>query len=218
MILDAIASELQQLYRLDAIPRVGQFLVGACDFRTWCAHHPQVDPQCRETLLIDRQDDAIHVGLYIAPAILETLARHNPARCLRADNLDAACVAIEGVSHLLYVWRRLQEEIPCSLLELELQAEIDKYLLCTHWLRQQGAPRYTLLSRLFHHYAVGGGISETAARRYHTASALAHQFCATLDAGPMRRHQTHRLLTTVRHFYRLTHWQKLRHVHAHCGM
>jgi hypothetical protein len=43
--------------------------------------------------------------------------------------LDAQCQIIEGVSHFVYVADRARRHLPTTQLELELQAEIDKYML-----------------------------------------------------------------------------------------
>ncbi len=202
MILHEIASGLQQLYRIDPIPPLESCLISSEVYRAYCRSHTDHDPAVRETLLIEQREDACEIGLYIAPDILQHLAVDNPRVCLHADNLDAACVAIEGVSHLTYVWWKFHREVPCSLLELELQAEIDKYLLCAQWLRAQGRQEPALMAQLFHRYTLCGGMSAPAAERYQRASVLAWRFCHG-HAGP-------RLLTHARDFYRLTHWQKLR--------
>jgi hypothetical protein len=43
--------------------------------------------------------------------------------------LDGVCQIIEGVSHFVYVADRARRCLPATQLELELQAEIDKYML-----------------------------------------------------------------------------------------
>ena len=43
--------------------------------------------------------------------------------------LDGLCQIIEGVSHFVYVADRARRQLPATQLELELQAEIDKYML-----------------------------------------------------------------------------------------
>lgn len=43
--------------------------------------------------------------------------------------LDGLCQIIEGVSHFVYVADRARRRLPTTQLELELQAEIDKYML-----------------------------------------------------------------------------------------
>lgn len=64
----------------------------------------------------DAEDGAVEIEV-VAP-----LLRDRPA-------LDELCQLIEGVSHFVYVADRARCERPATQLELELQAEVDKYVL-----------------------------------------------------------------------------------------
>ncbi|MBI4237823.1 MAG: hypothetical protein HY696_05320 [Deltaproteobacteria bacterium] len=206
MILQSITDDLARLYQMDAAPPVAPWLVSRARYRRYCTRFAHLDPQRAEMLLLVPQSEGIDVGLYIAPEVTRRLQQTDPRTQLDQHNLAAACVAIEGISHFLCVWWKWSHELPCSLLELELQAEIDKYLLCRHWLRAQGNPGNDLLGSLFEHYALAGGMDAEAAERYHRANALAHHFCHTLAACRTQEPAVQR----ARAFYRLTHWQKLR--------
>lgn len=209
MILEAIAQELAALYHLEDCPPITPFLVGHQKFTAYCHIHPHLDTRCRETLLIEADREGLQVGLYVAPSILHTIEAVDPRTTLHRGNIDAACAAIEGVSHLLcFLWKTTRD-IPCSLLELELQAEIDKYLLCAAWLRRQGESATLLLARLFQDYRLLGDLTPEAAWRYRRASYLAEQFCAVLEHEYQRRHRLGDLRSVARQFYRLSHWQKL---------
>lgn len=50
----------------------------------------------------------------------------------RHPSFDELCQVIEGVSHFVYVAERARRELPATQLELELQAEVDKYILFAH--------------------------------------------------------------------------------------
>ncbi len=67
--------------------------------------------------------------------------RHaDPHRALTEDNLADYCTALEGVSHFVYSTWRLERDLPVSLLELETQAEVDKYAVTVFLLAgQKGA-------------------------------------------------------------------------------
>src|SRR6185436_5100246 len=71
----------------------------------------------RETVRIrDAADGAVEI---------EVLAPSLPKK----PDLDRLCQLIEGVSHFVYVAERARRGLPATQLELELQAEIDKYVL-----------------------------------------------------------------------------------------
>lgn len=206
MMLQSISEDLARLYHIEHPPPLAPWLVSRARYTRYCERFAHLDPQRQEMLLLVPHADGLDVGLYIAPAIVHRLHRTDPRRRLDANNLADACVAIEGVSHFLCLWWKWSHELPCSLLELELQAEIDKYLLCRQWLRAQGETGGKLLPALFEHYALAGGMDAEAAERYHRANRLAHHFCHTLAASRTQEPALRR----AQAFYRLTHWQKIR--------
>ena len=79
MILTTIASTLSQLYRIELPAPLEDFLIDKPSFESFCKTQEHLDPDCRETLLITPCKDAIEIGLYIAPEILELLAADDPA-------------------------------------------------------------------------------------------------------------------------------------------
>ncbi|MEM1023840.1 MAG: hypothetical protein AAGD10_00720 [Myxococcota bacterium] len=105
--------ELQSLYRIDGCPPVDPFRVRAPEHG-------------REALLVRHAEDGVvDLGLHLAP---EVRASAEAALVSREVDLDGLCAAIEGVSHFVY-FTRWTEHRPMSRLELELQAEIDKFLV-----------------------------------------------------------------------------------------
>src|SRR6202030_239021 len=52
------------------------------------------------------------------------------------------CTALEGVSHFVYSTWRLGRDLPVSLLELETQAEVDKYAVTVFLLADQQGGGY----------------------------------------------------------------------------
>ena len=78
------------------------------------------------------------MSLYVEPGVLERLAQSDPLEKLDADNLEDFWTAFEGVSHFTYYAWNAQLEKPVTLLEMELQAEVDKYVATTLLLLRQG--------------------------------------------------------------------------------
>ena len=79
------------------------------------------------------------LSLYLDPALLARLARADPLERLHAGNVADCCTALEGVSHFLYLAWNAGHDKPVSLLELEMQAEVDKYV-ASHWLLRRQLP------------------------------------------------------------------------------
>lgn len=214
MILQNIANELTQLYSLSDsdFPPIAEFLISQQTYKLLCKQRPSLDPNARESLVLHIEDDALEIGLYISPKILKLIETYDPQTNLNNKNLDAACVAIEGVSHLLYVHQKYMNKTPWSLLELELQAEIDKYILCVNWLKRQGGNGRELLGKLFERYSLLGGMNSSVAWRYQRATTMAQNFCRHIEINFIFKHRLEPARRALKEFYRLSHWQKIRTV------
>lgn len=209
MILQQIAERLQDFYRLDALPPFTPFLVDAAAATALVGDHRFATRISDELLLVSHSGADLEVALYIAPHVLDRLRHDDPLVALHRGNLAAFCTAIEGMSHLCCLLWKFQQGMPVTQLELELQAEIDKYLCCAWLQAEQDTPRLPLHERLFARYTLAEGMPAATASRYHRASALAHRFCHFLQAryiAPRRFGAMHRML---KEFYRLSHWQKM---------
>ena len=91
------------------------------------------------------------------------------------------------------------------MLELELQAEIDKFV--SAWLHHPHRSRQ-LLRQLFTHAALTEGLSAVERDRYREAGRLAAAYCARLEALP----HPAAVLAAVRQFWRRSGQQRLEHV------
>jgi hypothetical protein len=102
-----------------------------------------------------------------------------------------------------------------SLLELELQAEVDKYASALRLLLEQGDGRFPagLHERLFEHSRLLPGLEPSAHSRYAEAHRCAARFCRRLEERFLktRRAKPEGLLAELRAFYRLASAAKLRH-------
>jgi len=83
--------------------------------------------------------DEVVMSLYLDPALLQRLAREDPLTRLHAGNVADCWTALEGVSHFLYLAWNAGHDRPVSLLELEMQAEVDKYV-ASYWLLRRQFP------------------------------------------------------------------------------
>ena len=83
--------------------------------------------------------DELALSLYLDPALLARLARADPLVRLHGGNVADWLTALEGVSHFLYLAWNAAHDKPVSLLELEMQAEVDKYV-ASYWLLRRQLP------------------------------------------------------------------------------
>ncbi len=169
-----------------------------------------------EQLIVAADSDAVGVSLYLDPALLERLKAANPLVRLDEANVADYWTALEGVSHFLYFAWNAGHDKTVSLLELELQAEIDKYVASYLLLRRQFPQRFPaeLLRLLFERTRIDPELANGRENLYREASRHAEKFCRHL-AGSLRnshREFEHHVLAELRRFYRLTDARKLAHI------
>lgn len=156
-----------------------------------------------EELLVLEAEDGLELGLCFSKELLDRL-RHcrNPSEALR-DDLDGYCQLTEGVSHFLYLVNTAEQGRTVSLLELEAQAEVDKFAtgVLHRWADGVGHAR-ELLTKLFDRVRFRQGLSAHEERRYREANRLAKNYCTRLlpHVGARR---LERFISELRYSYRL---------------
>jgi hypothetical protein len=176
-----IQGELAAWYGVDDAPAVGPFI--------------EATDGGREALLVRDASDhggALEVRLRLPRAVVDGS---------RAPTFDELCQAIEGVSHFLCLAERARRELPVTQLELELQAEVDKYVLLTHGGRSPPALAARVRARLFEsvHYLHAEHTERGA--RYRVANDLAARFARRLEASFARHGRLEPIRAALRRFY-----------------
>jgi hypothetical protein len=195
--LDLLQRGLEQLYRIDPSPDVREFIVD--DERR---QRMGLERMPREQLLlVESTPGELEVGLFVDPRTLANLAKHDPRHGVGAHNLHDFCLAIEGVSHFLYVAFRARADIPVSGLELELQAEVDKFVTCV--LLPNEPPR-GLRVQLFENVRFAADLSAEERSRYRTANDCAARYARSLDQRFVVQRRIPAMLAELRRFYRMS--------------
>jgi hypothetical protein len=172
------------------------------------------EPLSDEQVFVVEQDGEVRIGLFIDQRVLDRLQRHDPLDALDEDNLNDFCTALEGVSHFHYLIWSCARGRSVSLLELELQAEVDKYATALALLTRQreGAFPGDLHARMFGSVSFLPELDEVSRRRYEEANRHAARYCRLLDQRYLhpRRRQPERWLAELRRFFRCGHQEKIR--------
>ena len=183
MLLRDLQCLLGTLYGIDVDADVRDYLVtDAAALREWEDGDTARDTD--EKLLIEQGDGELAMALYLDGAVLDRLDAHDPREHLCGRNLTDFCLALEGVSHFNYVAWNAAMDKTVTLLELEMQAEIDKYVSARILLGQQDGERRSaawLLDSLFDSPAFDEALSAEELRRYQDASSLAGRYCHSLE-------------------------------------
>jgi hypothetical protein len=169
-----------------------------------------------EKLLIAENDGEAEVSLYLGHRLLERLERSDPLTRLDSDNLEDFWTAFEGVSHFTYYAWNAQLEKPVTLLEMELQAEVDKYVATTLLLARQGQrhPR-GLHHWLFELPRFDERLDGEELDRYRRANRYAGKYCRKLAPAITRDAADETLKSELRRFYRFSQASKIDHIE--CG-
>ncbi|MDH3531786.1 MAG: hypothetical protein OEO82_02595 [Gammaproteobacteria bacterium] len=167
-----------------------------------------------ETLLVSQDCDGLALSLYLDSDMLGRLESSNPLRCLRADQLDDLWKVLEGISHFNYVVWKATQDRTVTLLELELQGEVDKYV-STMLLASDQADRQLLDALhgwLFDNVSFHDELDAEQLARYRSANDYAARFCHRLRQQLIEDDQT--ALSELRQFYRLQLSDKISHIHT----
>jgi hypothetical protein len=218
VVLHRLQSLLGRLYDVEMPYDVYDFLI--TDRRTiTCAAAENDQRVLDETLLLAESADGAGVALYLDPQLLHRLEAADPSENLTENNLADYCTALEGVSHFVYSTWRLAGDSPVSLLELETQAEVDKYAVTVFLTaQQQGVDTYPaqVHARLFDRVSFDAQLEPAQYARYLTAHRCAAHYCRRLEGRFVNRGvaRIEAMVRELRSFYRLGNTAKLRHALA----
>jgi hypothetical protein len=220
--LQSLYQKLADLYELEAPHNIDDFLITD---RTLAAPLQTITMQkAREQLFVRESYRQLDVTLYLDQSVLANLKSENPVSGLNLSEINDYWLAIEGISHFLYLTWRGSYDRPMTQLEMELQAEIDKYLcsclslaglalplaspslsnnLREQWLKQ-------LHHILFEQTTIVAGQNTD---RYATANRYAARYCQALRPQ-LQQGMSLTLINELRRFYRLSQSEKLRRIDA----
>ncbi len=184
--LRRIQRELERFYGLERAPNVTRFV-------------REGEQGSREVVLLRESDGELEIALVLPPE----------SRLIPAGGAleDVWLQVVEGVSHFLYLAERARVHLPVTQLELELQAEVDKFVLslgfCTESARQ-------LLDRMFDNPHFLDPEDSEAGERYR----LAHHLAARFVSRVIVANDGQRARERLRSFYRAGQAEKIRLANA----
>jgi hypothetical protein len=213
-ILSRLQRGLEILYRVETNLQVDAFVIDDDQRRrAGVARAP------REQLLVREDEGELGMGLFVDRAALANLERNDPAERLDDANFADFCVALEGVSHFVYLALCAAGHRRVSALELELQAEVDKFVCCV--LLQGAAPAASdhraLRRRLYHDVRFLDDLDSDERDRYRTANAEAARYAEALERRFVREDRVADMLGELRRFYRMGLDDKRGHINRHAG-
>lgn len=130
------------------------------------------------------EDGHVWVGVYIAEDLIRRIKHASPSHLITEKNLGDFLIIAEEISHFHFVLNRMDLNIATSKTEIEMQGEIDKWLIASHFLnRQYGVGHEELL---FHLIFYRSRIAASEKNLYEEASKRAYHVIKNLIAHPIR--------------------------------
>jgi hypothetical protein len=193
----ALASRIQRgleaLYRLDRGADVDAFVTHADDGE-------------REALFVRESEDGLELLLRV-PRLGDRIVD------VEGAGLDPLCQIIEGVSHFVYLADRAAQGREATQLELELQAEVDKYVILASALEGfDGRASRRLRERLYEGVAYVHGADTELGERYRMANECARRFIARLERDYVMRARYSELQGELRRFFHMGQREKIRSI------
>ena len=178
---------LERLYQLEPLDDVDAFIAPA-------------DEGEREQLFVRELEGVVEIELRL-PSCFEG----------DAAAMDGVCQIIEGVSHFVTVAERARRERSTTQLELELQAEVDKWVVLAASLgAHDGSRAEDLRERLYERVRFAHDEDTERGERYRVASETAHKLVRALDLRFLSRGRFAEARAVLRAFFRAGQEEKLR--------
>jgi len=211
--LTELQQQLASLYRVEHAHDIRDFLITDPAIAQALSHGAMLT-NTEETLLVSEDDDGVAMSLFLDAEMLNRLESDNPLDRLHIDHLDDFWKVLEGISHFNCVAWKAGRDRSVSLLELELQGEIDKYVsaLLLADLQQNGALLDDLHGWLFEASRLRDDLGSEERSRYEAASRYAARFCHRIRQHWRRAGKLP--LDELRQFFRLQLNDKISHIHT----
>jgi hypothetical protein len=202
----SLQGTLEAIYRISA-PDIRPFLINRAQFNA-LPHAPQ-HREADEWVLLRESGDHLDLAVFLADEHVTRLSAAQCVQCLYREAFRPFCSAVEAVSHFLLLTERAKRQEPVRLLELEAQAEVDKYLAAR---LKVGVPVRSehLLRRLFRDVEFAPDLTAEERDRYREAGRLAEGFCRMLDGLPSNQ----MIVDHVRAFYHRSGGERLDQLRA----
>jgi hypothetical protein len=167
-----------------------------------------------ESVLMREEEDGLALSVFLDEEMMQRLQDTNPLQELQASKLADLWTVLEGISHFNYIAWSARKNRQVSLLELEMQAEVDKFV--STLFMALGQDNSSLAKKLhgwlFNDFRFHPDLDDDQLERYSTAHRYAAVFCHGLhdrvaqDSGDS--------LDELRRFYRLSRHAKISHIHS----
>jgi len=211
ILLSEIQNNLEDIYEVSISHNILDFLITDKKLAGVLSNTP-ITNDVLEQLLLATDEEYLNISLYLDSDLVSRLGKDYLSEHTDKKYLHDFWVALEGVSHFLYLAWNASHDRPVSQLELELQAEVDKFVSATTAISsaRDTTDMQKIWSMLFSTPKFRANIEHEHLLRYQKANAYASQYCKNLVC--MRKKSNIAMQNELRKFYRLNQQQKISHI------
>lgn len=194
MSVNKLQQDLEEIYGLDAFPAIERFLVSTEEIK-------EILPKLKENeslhpqVLFQQEGEEVFLAVHFGDETLERIQKQG----LKKSTLSDFCSVAEEVSHFLYLSWRAKNQRPVSLLDVELQGEIDKFLLACKYFESEE----DLYTRMFEDIQFHHELPPKSKDRYREANRLGSKFVKTFGMEFQDGELQTETRAELRNFYRL---------------
>ena len=208
MLLQEVQTNLERRYDVNLPFSVDEFF---CNDPETILHCLGRHPTATEMLLIHEDGKNLDLTLYIDKKTMSHVDQTNWEPSSINQHFSAYCTAIEGVSHFVYLTWNAHYNKTVKLLEMEIQAEVDKFVV-TAGNQPSGPDIRDLLGRLFEDIHYRADLTSDELLRYELANTLASQYCTWLAETFDFDAADDDLRAELARFYRMNSHRKIAHI------
>ena len=210
-LLSDIQTKLEEIYEVSVSEKVLDYIITDKDFAE-IVSNKKIENNTMEQLIITTNNEYLDVSLYLDDNLVKRIGNQFPSVHTDKNALHDFWIALEGVSHFLYLAWNANFDRPVSQLELELQAEVDKFVSALNTLnnKQDISAMNEIWSLLFSKPRFQTNLEYQCLQRYQKANAYASQYCLSLME--IYQSNSNSIPNELRRFYRLSQNQKISYI------
>ena len=218
-LIKELQKKIEKTYALDTgITNIEQYIIGDKGYEEFYAKEEirtVVNSHSGAKVLLRNAGDTLKVSIYYPDALIRELEDNDPRLGIHDENIDLCASFVEELDHFLFIAQNYKSNRPFSLLELELQANVTKYLVLKYFIALQS--RSLKLSKfdreyIRHHlfYKRQFDVEDTTERkRYEDAGKFGMMYTEQID-----RLSHEERLRDLRRFSRMTCPSKIKHIQS----
>ena len=218
-LIKELQRKIEKTYALNTgITNIEQYIIGDKGYEEFYAKEKirmVVNSHSGAKVLIRDAGETLKVSIYYPDELIRELESNDPRLSLHDGNVDLCASFVEELDHFLFIAQNYKQNRPFSLLELELQANVTKYLVLKYFIVLQNKSiklskfdKEYIRYHLF--YKRKYDIEDTSERkRYEDAVKFGMMYTKHIDLLPQEDR-----LRDLRQFSRMTCPSKIRHIQS----